>query len=130
MTDAIRCIKVSPDGNVLACGDWLGNIRIFDLSNPDVIQQLRLIEAHNLEVICLAFSPQIGSSNRYWLASGSRDKLITVFDTSQQYEALTVLEHHSNSVHSLQFVNVAENKIGLISCSADRTIIQKEFDLN
>lgn len=101
MTDAIRCIKVSPDGKTLACGDWLGNIRVYNLSNPEAVEQQKLIEAHNLEVICLAFSPQIGSSDRYWLASGSRDKLITVFDTSQDYEAVSVLEHHSSSVHSL-----------------------------
>lgn len=82
MTDAIRCVKVSPNGKTLACGDWLGNIRVYDLTSPDTIEQLRLIEAHNMEVICLAFSPQIGDKDRYWLASGSRDKLITIFDTS------------------------------------------------
>jgi len=54
-----------------------------------------------MEVICLAFSPKIGAGDRYWLASGSRDKLITIFDTSQEYEAVTVLEHHTSSVHSL-----------------------------
>jgi len=37
MTDAIRCVKVSPDGKSLACGDWLGNIRIYDLTNPESI---------------------------------------------------------------------------------------------
>jgi len=82
MTDAIRCVKVSPNGKTLACGDWLGNIRVYDLTSPETIEQLRLIEAHNMEVICLAFSPQIGDKDRYWLASGSRDKLITIFDTS------------------------------------------------
>jgi WD40 repeat protein len=81
LTDAIRCVKISPDGKSLACGDWLGNIRIYDLTT-DTIAQQRLIEAHNMEVICLAFSPKIGASDRYWLASGSRDKLISIFDTS------------------------------------------------
>ena len=38
MTDAIRCVKVSPDGKTLACGDWLGNIRVYDLTNPDSIE--------------------------------------------------------------------------------------------
>lgn len=39
MTDAIRCVKISPDGKTLACGDWLGNIRIYDLTNPESIAQ-------------------------------------------------------------------------------------------
>lgn len=37
MTDAIRCVRVSPDGKQLACGDWVGNIRIYDLTNPTEI---------------------------------------------------------------------------------------------
>jgi WD40 repeat protein len=82
MTDAIRCVRVSPDGTELACGDWLGNIRIYDLTNLQSIEQKKFIEAHNMEVICLAYSPQISSPNRFWLASGSRDRLITIFDSS------------------------------------------------
>lgn len=57
MTDAIRCVRVSPDGTELACGDWLGNIRIYDLTNLQSIEQKKFIEAHNMEVICLAYSP-------------------------------------------------------------------------
>jgi len=124
MTDAIRCVKISPDGQSLACGDWLGNIRIYDLTNPESMAQQRLIEAHNMEVICLAFSPKIGAGNRYWLASGSRDKLITIFDSSQEYEAVTVLEHHTSSVHSLQFIRDQEQKLNLISCGADKQIVK------
>jgi mitogen-activated protein kinase binding protein 1 len=130
MTDAIRCVKVSPNGKTLACGDWLGNIRVYDLTNPDSVEQQRLIEAHNMEIICLAFSPKIGASDRFWLASGSRDKLITVFDTSQEYEAVTVLEHHTSSIHSLQFTTNKENRLNLISCGADRTIVKKVIDVN
>ena len=128
LTDAIRCVKISPDGKSLACGDWLGNIRIYDLTT-DTIAQQRLIEAHNMEVICLAFSPKIGAGDRYWLASGSRDKLISIFDTSQEYEAVTVLEHHQSSVHSLQFIKSKNQQINLISCGADRQIIKKEIDV-
>lgn len=57
LTDAIRCVRVSPDGNELACGDWNGNIRIYDLTNPQLIEQKKLIEAHDLEVISLSYSP-------------------------------------------------------------------------
>ena len=55
LTDAIRCVKVSPDGKHLACGDWFGNIRIYDLTSS-TLEQVKLIEAHDNEVICLAYS--------------------------------------------------------------------------
>lgn len=61
VTDAIRCVKVSPDGKQLACGDWLGNIRIYNIEGTEVEQKL-IIEAHDNEVICLAFSPDMTSS--------------------------------------------------------------------
>lgn len=54
-----------------------------------------------MEVICLAFSPKISENGRYWLASGSRDKLITIFDSSEEYEAVAVIEHHSSTITSL-----------------------------
>jgi hypothetical protein len=34
MTNAIRCVRVTPDGKEMACGDWLGNIIIYNLQNP------------------------------------------------------------------------------------------------
>jgi len=55
MTDAIRCVKLSPDGRSLVCGDWVGNIRIYDLTNAANIRQQKFIEAHDMEVICLSF---------------------------------------------------------------------------
>ena len=27
----LRCIRISPDGKHIACGDWTGNIRIHEL---------------------------------------------------------------------------------------------------
>ena len=34
MVDSIRCIRVSPDGNHLASGDEVGNIRVHQLDDP------------------------------------------------------------------------------------------------
>jgi len=38
LTDAIRCVRISPDGKNLACGDWVGNIRIYDITKPADIE--------------------------------------------------------------------------------------------
>ena len=59
IVEEIRCMKVSPDGTTLASGDRDGNIRIYDLSDANDIQLRKLIEAHDREVICLAYSPSI-----------------------------------------------------------------------
>ena len=32
---AIRCVRVAPDGSTMASGDWVGNIRIHDLSTEE-----------------------------------------------------------------------------------------------
>jgi mitogen-activated protein kinase binding protein 1 len=77
-------MKVSPDGKNLASGDRDGNIRIYDLRDANDIKLQKLIDAHEREVICLAYSPNITSDekdSRFWLASGSRDKHITLFDS-------------------------------------------------
>ena len=75
---------MSPDGKNLASGDRDGNIRIYDLIDANDIKLQKLIEAHDREVICLAYSPNMlneGEESRFWLASGSRDKNITLFDS-------------------------------------------------
>jgi WD40 repeat protein len=62
MIDSLRCLKISPDGSHLASGDQLGNIRIHDLEkNTETgdIEEVKLIPAHDNEVICLAYSPAI-----------------------------------------------------------------------
>lgn len=81
-----------------------------------------------MEVICLSYSTQILKEGRYWLASGSRDKLITIFDSSEDYEAVAVLEHHSSTITSLQFYQDNE-ELSLMSCGADKTIVKKEINL-
>jgi WD40 repeat protein len=69
--------------------------------------EVKMIHAHDNEVICLAYSPAISpttleslgsgipfTKERFWLASGSRDKLVHVFDSESNYETVTVLEQH------------------------------------
>ena len=108
--EAIRCIKVSPDGATLAAGDLEGNIRIYDLTAVEDVKLVKLIEAHDKEIICLAYSSNLenapGAPERYWLASGSRDKLITIFDSSHGYEAIGLLPSHLQTVTNVAFREV------------------------
>lgn len=52
---AIRCLRISPDGAMLACGDFYGNIRIHSISG-DKMDEVQCIEAHENEVLSLDFS--------------------------------------------------------------------------
>ena len=54
----IRCIKISPDGKQLVCGDWYGNLRIHDLTS-DRLEETQKIEAHDNEVLSLDYTEQI-----------------------------------------------------------------------
>ena len=94
--NAIRCISVCPEGLKIVCGDQQGNLHIFADNNQQVVQ------AHELEVICLAFSPII--QNVSLLASGSRDKLIVVFDKTKFDRPITVLSHHTKTVTGIAFM--------------------------
>lgn len=89
----LRCVRLSPDGKHVACGDWTGNIRIHDSKS---FEEIQCIPAHDSEILCLDYSPLIDLSGgdtsnsnqnsqgeqanypataKYWLASGSRDRL-------------------------------------------------------
>jgi WD40 repeat protein len=135
--EAIRCIKVSPDGATLAAGDLEGNIRIYDLTEAEDVKLVKLIEAHDKEIICLAYSPNLSENGaeRYWLASGSRDKLITIFDSSYGYEAIGLLPSHLQTVTSVAFREVTVKSIGglrktvqLFTSGADRLLTGNVID--
>jgi len=121
----------------LACGDWTGNIRIHDLSNTNTTlystyDEIQCIQAHESEVVCLDYSPinyaQPEKNNiylgmpseeqkeslgqpRYWLASGSRDRLTHIYecnanaprDSGQVYKNVSILDDHSSTITSIKF---------------------------
>ncbi len=96
VVNAIRCISVCPEGLQTVCGDQQGNLHIFADNDKQFVQ------AHDLEVICLAFSPMI--QNVGLLASGSRDKLIAVFEKTKFDMPIAVLSHHTKTVTGLAFI--------------------------
>ena len=50
----LRCLRISPDGNQIACGDWHGNIRIHNLDDSNLVET-HCIEAHENEVLSIDF---------------------------------------------------------------------------
>ncbi|KAI4885882.1 hypothetical protein NFI96_032824 [Prochilodus magdalenae] len=112
----IRVLRISPDGQHLAAGDRSGNLRIFGLLFMD---ELLKIEAHDSEVLCLAFSP--AETGLQLLASASRDRLIHIFDMENNYSLVQTVYDHSASVTAIKFTGVG-SKICMVSCGADKSI--------
>ncbi|KAH8377086.1 hypothetical protein KR093_003400, partial [Drosophila rubida] len=122
--NGVRCIKISPELQHLASGDRCGNIRVYSLQN---LKLLTIIEAHESEVLCLEYSNE--KIERKLLASASRDRLIHVFDVSQNYLLLQTLDDHSSSITSIKFVGAGLN-FQMISCGADKSIMFRSFQGN
>ena len=54
------------------------------------------------------------------LASGSRDRLIHIFDLEEKYNLVATLDDHSSSITAVKF---AMGGSKLLSCSADKSIV-------
>ena len=113
----VKCVKVNSGENFIASGDRHGNIRVHNTTNYEEICK---IEAHDAEIMSLQFAP----GDKY-LASGSRDRLIHLFDVENQFEFLTTVEEHSSCVTSVDFLSTGEDDF-LVSSGADRSIISRK----
>ncbi|KAL4239162.1 mitogen-activated protein kinase binding protein 1 [Mactra antiquata] len=122
--NGIRSIRVSPDGQHLASGDRLGNVRIHEL---DKLIEIKQIEAHESEVLSLEYSHW--KNGPKLLASSSRDRLIHVFDVEQQYGLLQTLSDHSSSISAVKFVH-NDDQHKMISCGADKSILFRKLQLD
>ncbi|XP_026119203.1 WD repeat-containing protein 62-like isoform X2 [Carassius auratus] len=112
----IRVLEISPDGQLLAAGDRSGNLRIFGLHFMDELQK---IEAHDSEVLCLAFSPT--ESGLHLLASASRDRLIHIFDMEKKCNLVQTVYDHSASITAIKFTGLS-SELCMVSCGADKSI--------
>ncbi|KAM9358601.1 WD repeat-containing protein 62 [Symphorus nematophorus] len=112
----IRVLGISPDGQHLAAGDRCGNLRIFGL---EFLDELVKIEAHDSEVLCLAFSP--ASTGVKLLASASRDRLIHIFNLEKNYSLEQTLNDHSASITAVKFTG-ERPEVRMVSCGADKSI--------
>lgn len=75
----------------------------------------------------LDFTPN-NDYNLDLLATGSRDRLIKLFDVSKAFALILTLDEHTSSITHLKFAYPQEsNKLILISASLDRSIIFREY---
>uniref|UniRef100_A0A914WB24 Mitogen-activated protein kinase-binding protein 1 n=1 Tax=Plectus sambesii TaxID=2011161 RepID=A0A914WB24_9BILA len=116
----IKALRVSPDGTHLATGSRDGNIRIFDLTSQG-LAELSYFEAHDGDVLCLEYSdPRKGA--RFLLASGSRDRLIHLYDPLNRYTPLTTVDDHSSAIISIKFTMNTEG-LEMFTCAADKLVV-------
>ncbi len=99
--DAVRSLAFSPDGRLLAAGDFENCIRLWDINTG---REVCLLEGHRRVpisgkngVFCLAFSPD---STR--LASGAADGIVRVWDV-QSGKELARCTGHGGRVRTLAF---------------------------
>ncbi|KAA0702267.1 WD repeat-containing protein 62 [Triplophysa tibetana] len=88
----IRVLEISPDGQHLAAGDRSGNLRIFGLLFMD---ELVKIEAHDSEVLCLAFSPyETRLTSDVCMVSCGADKSIYFRSAEKTSEGMNFTRSH------------------------------------
>jgi len=117
----MRCLKISPDGRFIACGDHNGNIEVYSMQTWSLIKH---IPAHNGEVTCIDF---VKDGFKMLMATGSRDRLIHIFDCAEFIKRKSV-EGHNAAIVALGFaVDTNERdkncRIKLVTCSADKWIL-------
>lgn len=122
--NGIRSLCISPDGQHLASGDRIGNVRIHDLQT---MKEIHSIEAHNGEVLCLEYS-RVNTGPKL-LSSTSRDRLVHVFDPEQRYGLLQTLNDHSASVTAVKFVDT-DSQLKMLSCGADKSLLFRNAQMS
>ena len=120
----VKCIAVSGDGRHIASGDSEGNLRVH---RSDNLEEIICMTAHDSDVVTLDYNTHIPregdcDKGKSFLASGSRDRLIHIFDVDADYKPVLTIDDHNSSIADLAFVR-SEGVDRLISCAADRSIV-------
>ncbi|KAI8853233.1 WD40-repeat-containing domain protein [Chytridium lagenaria] len=115
----IRSLKISKDGKLLASGDRLGNVRVYEL---ETFSMLKYMEAHDAEVLTMDFSSDVDGLR--FLSTGGRDRLIHIFDIKRSFELVQTIDDHSSSITAVRFSHSGRR---LMSSAADKSIIFRKL---
>ncbi|KAI9317211.1 hypothetical protein BX666DRAFT_1943426 [Dichotomocladium elegans] len=118
----IRAIKMSSDGKLIVTGDRNGNLRVH---NMETWEQITYQEAHDSEILAMDITAPNRPDVPYMIATGSRDRLIHVFDINNGFQVLQTLDDHSSSITAVKFTKDAKK---LISCGADKGVIFRSVE--
>ena len=110
MTKSRVWVAFSPDGKMLAVGNWDHTIRLCDVNSNE---ELVTLKGHSGSVSAVAFSP-----DGQFLASASWDNTIRLWDVAQRKE-LKRYRGHSSRVESVSFS--PDGRL-LASGSEDKTV--------
>jgi len=126
--DWIRSIDITEDGSMVVSGSHDKTVRLWDVRKGECVQ---IMKEHSHHVECVAFSPATlasidspdgktykGKGMGSFIASGSRDKTIKIWETATGQSIMT-LTGHDNWVRDLQFHPSGKF---LISTSDDKSI--------
>jgi WD40 repeat protein len=125
LESGVKCIKFSPDGGYIVCGDFQGNVRVYDVCTFRTISET---SAHDHVVTTIDFtnSSESGDGNLLF-ATGSRDRHIHLFKIENNNCVCTsTVNEHSGAVTCVRFAH--NDGLKLISCGTDKSIKFRSVD--
>ena len=130
----LTSVKFSADNQYLYIGDSIGNLHIYSLSNN--FEEIIEIPAHNdrinsIDTIAINNDDNLdnNSSNKNYIATGSSDNYVNIFDISNGFKSNlnindfnTIFEKMSSEVINLVFCIDKNKKIKLIVSESNSSI--------
>lgn len=107
----IHSVCISPDGTKICTGGEDGKVKVWNLSNGQLI---KTINAHSATVNALKFSP-----DGNYLLSALADQMLHIWDAST-WGMVTMLMGHSDEITA---IDISSDQKFIISASNDSTII-------
>jgi len=117
--NGFRSLAVSPDGKTMAIGDLVGNLSIFDINSMQSVGDVIMRNLTSSVTTCGFYQ-----STRSWpslLVCGGRDRVVHIFDCTENYKLLFTLTDHSSTVTGVELLEL-EDQVRLVTGSFDRSL--------